>query len=110
MSDAGKIGHFGTEGNPGECGVRNSECYLLDMSISLTAYWQQFVEQLIASGRYNNQSEVIRAGLRALQERETAGEAREFDQVFAGGRAGEPDPAAIERTVARQKSFRKGRR
>jgi len=35
---------------------------------------------------------------------------REFEQVFAGGRAGEPDDKAMERAVARQKSFRKGRR
>jgi antitoxin ParD1/3/4 len=82
----------------------------MGMSVSLTNYWQQFVDQLIASGRYNNQSEVIRAGLRALEEREMAGELREFDQVFAGGRAGEPDEQTIERVVARQKSFRKGRR
>jgi antitoxin ParD1/3/4 len=80
------------------------------MSVSLTNYWQQFVDQLIASGRYNNQSEVIRAGLRALEERELAGDLREFDQIFAGGRTGEPDDQIIERTVARQKSFRKGRR
>ncbi len=80
------------------------------MSISLTAYWQDFVDQLISSGRYNNQSEVVRAGLRALEEREIAAEAREFDQVFAGGRTGEPTEKILRRTVARQKSFRKGRR
>lgn len=80
------------------------------MSVSLTAYWQQFVDQLIASGRYNNQSEVIRAGLRALEERELSKEVQEFEQVFAGGQAGEPDDLAIRRTVLRQKAFRKGRR
>jgi antitoxin ParD1/3/4 len=80
------------------------------MSISLTAYWQHFVEQLILSGRYNNQSEVIRAGLRALEEREVAAEVREFDQVFAGGRAGEPSAKTLQRAVARQRSFHKGRR
>ena len=80
------------------------------MSISLTTYWQHFVDQLISSGRYNNQSEVIRAGLRALEEREMTGEVREFDQVFAGGQVGEPDVNTLQRAVARQKSFRKGRR
>ena len=80
------------------------------MSIALTSYWQQFVDQLISSGRYNNQSEVIRAGLRALEEREAAAEVREFDQVFAGGQAGEPPAQVLQRTVARQKAFRKGRR
>lgn len=80
------------------------------MSIALTSYWQQFVEHLISSGRYNNQSEVIRAGLRALEEREMAAEVREFDQTFAGGRTGEPAVKVLQRTVARQKAFRKGRR
>jgi antitoxin ParD1/3/4 len=79
------------------------------MSISLTHYWQQFVDQLIKSGRYNNQSEVIRAGLRALEEREREGETREFDQIFSGGQTGEPDEKSIARAVERQKSFRKGR-
>ena len=41
------------------------------MSIALTTYWQQFVDQLISSGRYNNQSEVIRAGLQALPKGQT---------------------------------------
>ncbi len=79
------------------------------MSIALTEYWQEFVNQMIASGRYNNQSEVIRAALRALQEREMAAELREFDQVFNGGRAGEPGGDVIQQTIARQKSFRKER-
>ena len=82
----------------------------MDMSISLTNYWQQFIDQLIESGRYNNQSEVIRAGLRALEERELASDVREFEQVFVGGRKGEPDDQTITRAVERQKSFRKGRR
>jgi len=79
------------------------------MSISLTSYWQQFVDQLISSGRYNNQSEVIRAGLRALEERELALEVREFEQTFADGRTGEPDDKVIARTVSRQRAFRKSR-
>ena len=80
------------------------------MSISLTHYWQRFVDQLIKSGRYNNQSEVIRAGLRALEEREREGEIREFDQVFAGGRTGEPGEKTIARAVERQRAFRNARR
>lgn len=85
-------------------------CYLLLMSISLTHYWQQFVDQLIKSGRYNNQSEVIRAGLRALAERELAGDLREFEQAFSDGRDGEPGDKFIAQAVSRQKSLRKTRR
>ena len=80
------------------------------MSAALTSYWQDFINQMIKSGRYNNRSEVIRAGLRSLEERELAKEVREFDQIFAGGRAGEPDGKTVGRIVARQKASRKTRR
>lgn len=80
------------------------------MSAALTNYWQDFINQMIASGRYNNRSEVIRAGLRSLEERELAKEVQAFEQVFTGGRTGEPDDKTISRVVARQKSRRKARR
>jgi antitoxin ParD1/3/4 len=76
------------------------------MSAALTNYWQDFINQMVTSGRYNNRSEVIRAGLRSLEERELAKEVREFDQIFAGGRAGEPDGKTLGRLVARQKAHR----
>jgi antitoxin ParD1/3/4 len=80
------------------------------MSAALTNYWQDFINQMIKSGRYNNRSEVIRAGLRSLEEVELAKEVRDFEQVFAGGRADEPDGKAIGRVVTRQKLHRKARR
>ncbi len=80
------------------------------MSAALTGYWQEFINQMVKSGRYNNRSEVIRAGLRSLEEREQARELREFDQIFAGGLPGEPDGKSLNRTVARQKARRKARR
>jgi putative addiction module CopG family antidote len=73
------------------------------MSAALTDYWQDFINQMVASGRYNNRSEVIRAGLRSLEERELTRETREFDQIFSGGRAGEPDSKTVGRMVARRK-------
>jgi antitoxin ParD1/3/4 len=80
------------------------------MSAALTSYWQDFINQMIASGRYNNRSEVIRAGLRSLEERELAKEIRDFERVFAAGRAGEPESKTISRVLARQKTHRKARR
>lgn len=40
-------------------------------SISLGNHFEKFVQSLIIAGRYKNTSEVIRAGLRLLEEEET---------------------------------------
>jgi len=80
------------------------------MSVSLTGYWEKFVQQLIASGRYNNQSEVIRAGLRALEEKEVERDVKEFERIFSDGKEGEPPEEFIEETIRKQKAFRKARR
>jgi antitoxin ParD1/3/4 len=80
------------------------------MSAVLTSYWQKFIDHLIASGRYNNRSEVIRAALRSLEEQELAKEGQEFARVFAGARKGEPNSKTIQRIVARQKAGRGTRR
>lgn len=76
----------------------------------MTGYWQEFINEMVASGRYNNRSEVIRAGLRSLEERELVRDIHEFEHIFSGGRAGEPDAKTVGRIVARQKSPHKTRR
>ena len=40
------------------------------MNVALTDHFEDFIRQLIKTGRYNNASEVVRAGLRELQEKE----------------------------------------
>ena len=40
-------------------------------SVSLGNYFESFVENTISKGRYKNTSEVIRAGLRLLEEEES---------------------------------------
>ncbi|EBR8156151.1 TPA: type II toxin-antitoxin system ParD family antitoxin [Salmonella enterica] len=42
----------------------------MSTSVALSPYFEDFIREQIESGRYNNTSEVIRAGLRALEERE----------------------------------------
>ena len=42
------------------------------MNVSLTPELEQFVDGKVESGLYNNASEVIREGLRALQARDAA--------------------------------------
>jgi antitoxin ParD1/3/4 len=66
-----------------EAGTRadNSDCtffviaYLLEerrtvMNVSIGDKWESFVESAVQSGRYSSASEVIREGLRLVEERE----------------------------------------
>ncbi|MDO1451098.1 type II toxin-antitoxin system ParD family antitoxin [Rhodocytophaga aerolata] len=40
------------------------------MNIHLTKHFEEYINDKITSGRYNNASEVVRAGLRALEQQE----------------------------------------
>ena len=40
------------------------------MNVALTPHWESFIKNLIHTGRYNNASEVVRAALRELHQRE----------------------------------------
>ena len=40
------------------------------MNVALTDHWEDFIRHLIGTGRYNNASEVVRAALRELSEKE----------------------------------------
>lgn len=77
-------------------------------NVNLTEELDRFVTGRIASGRYENASEVIRAGLRALKERERAFEARLAGlrrAIVEGERSGiaEGDPfERVRRSLAKR--------
>lgn len=57
------------------------------MNVSLSKYYEDFVDEQIETGRYGNASEVVRAGLRALQkqEQETLLSIPDLDRKLAQG-------------------------
>jgi antitoxin ParD1/3/4 len=59
-------------------------------SISLDDHFSDFLSQQVSSGRYHSASEVVRAGLRLLEDRETQLTALRAALV-AGEQSGEPE-------------------
>lgn len=65
-------------------------------SVALGPRFETFVREQIASGRYNNVSEVLRAGLRLLEDEERAREMKLQDlraAIKAGLESGRARPA-----------------
>lgn len=68
-------------------------------SVSLGDHFAAFVEQQIASGRYTSASEVIRAGLRLLQEQDAKLDALR-QALQEGLDSGEPEPFDFDEFLA----------
>jgi antitoxin ParD1/3/4 len=73
-------------------------------SISLGTHFDGFIKEQIATGRYGNASEVMRAGLRLLEEHEAKAQAlrRALVEGEASGDAGPLDMNAIRRAAREQ--------
>jgi antitoxin ParD1/3/4 len=56
-------------------------------SVALSSHFEDFVRDQVASGRYNNASEVVRAGLRLLEDQQKQADLQ-FDAMRAAVAAG----------------------
>ena len=72
-------------------------------SVSLGDHFTGFIDERIASGRYNSASDVVRAGLRLLEEREAGVEALRAALV-EGERSGSAVPFDFDAFIDRKKS------
>ncbi|WP_449280675.1 type II toxin-antitoxin system ParD family antitoxin [Leucobacter sp.] len=72
-------------------------------SISLDSHFSDFLSREVSSGRYRSASEVIRAGLRLLEDRETQLAALRAALV-AGEESGEAEPFDFDAFVAAKKA------
>ncbi|QBE49118.1 type II toxin-antitoxin system ParD family antitoxin [Leucobacter triazinivorans] len=72
-------------------------------SISLDSHFSDFLSREVSSGRYRSASEVIRAGLRLLEDQETRLAALRAALV-AGEESGEAEPFDFDAFVAAKKA------
>lgn len=71
-------------------------------SISLGEHFAGFIDQQVESGRYGSASDVVRAGLRLLEEHETRVKALQ-DALIAGEASGEARPFDNEAFLKRMR-------
>jgi antitoxin ParD1/3/4 len=64
------------------------------MNVSIGDHWEAFVARVVRAGRYGSASEVVREGLRLVEEREAKLKtlrAMLDTSIAAAGEAGDPD-------------------
>jgi antitoxin ParD1/3/4 len=75
------------------------------MNVSIGDRWESFVEQAVKAGRYGSASEVVREGLRLVEEREAKLAALRTTveaSIAAGGEVSNDElDAALDETCAR---------
>ena len=72
---------------------------MVAMNIALTKHFEELIARLVSSGRYNNSSEVVRAGLRILDAEEKSLAAASFPPGSLRHLYTKPDNKAERRTT-----------
>ncbi|EHD1638489.1 type II toxin-antitoxin system ParD family antitoxin [Salmonella enterica] len=72
-------------------------------SVALGAHFTSFIDAQVQGGRYGTASDVVRAGLRLLEEHETRVKALQ-DALNVGLQSGEPRPFDFEEFKARKRA------
>ena len=74
------------------------------MNVSIGARWESFVERAVRAGRYGSASEIVREGLRLVEEREAKLEALRATveaSIAAGGEVSDEElEASLDATCA----------
>lgn len=78
-----------------------------DTSLTLGDHFADFVDQQVAGGRYGSASEVVRAGLRLLEEQEARLTALRV-ALIEGESSGAARPLDVEAFLQAQRSHRRG--
>ncbi len=83
------------------------------MHINLTPQLEEYVQQKVATGDYNNASEVMREALRLLKERDQIREAKLRDlraAIEEGVNSGDPIPLDVEKIIREAREERAARK
>lgn len=80
-------------------------------SVALGSHFEQFIRRLLNSGRFNNSSEVVRAGLRLLEDDEKLREIRHHELKAAIQEGIDSENAgSLENVIARNRARRGARK
>lgn len=73
-------------------------------SISLGDHFASFIDNQVQTGRYGSASDVVRAGLRLLEEHEAKVQALQA-ALIAGEESGTPEPFDFDAFIAKKRSI-----